>query len=113
MQMSILTLVLVLSFGVGLAASLKVWPVSCSGAAPKDLGRRERCTWAGWTADAYRVDGDLVRAVEQMSALGGEATVTLCSLARGECPTCREGQVEAGQALVADLGLICSEPTTP
>lgn len=108
--MSILTLVLLLGLGVGVVASFAVWPVSCSGAAPEYLGRRERCTWAAWTADAYRVNGDLARAVEQMSALGGEATVTLCSLAKGECPTCREGQVEAGQALVAALGVTCPEP---
>ncbi len=112
-QITILTLVLLAGFGVGLGASFSVWPVSCAGASPQHLCQRERCTWAGWAADAYRENGDLALAVEQMNALGSEAADTLCRLARGECPTCRPGQAEAGLALAAALGLACPASQSP
>lgn len=108
-QVTLLTVVLLLGASLGLALSLRVWPVSCPEAEPYQLGRTGRCVWAAWAADAYVVDGDLEQARERVSALGAQAADTVCSLAVGDCATCRGGQAEAGADLAAALGLACPD----
>jgi len=106
-QAGVLTLVLFVGLGIGLGASLLIWPVTCVDASPIDLTDGAECRWAEVAAIAYGYDLDLAKARARMRLLRDEADDALCAVISGKCPSCTADGVLASQVLLESLALTC------